>query len=107
MDMSAAGYLEALLLIAGVAVLLLCCGGLFAGDVFDRLHYLGPATVLAPSLIAGAVLVSSSSAESLIKSILLALSLALSSPVLTHATARAGFTRKKIRDKAPLRDSGK
>jgi multisubunit Na+/H+ antiporter MnhG subunit len=82
---------EYFLLFAGIGVVLLSCAGLFAGDAFDRLHYLGPATVLAPFLIAAAVIASFSSAEAITKSILLAISLALSSPILTHATARSGF----------------
>jgi multicomponent Na+:H+ antiporter subunit G len=91
----AAELAQSFLLFAGVGAVLLSCAGLFVGDAFDRLHYLGTATVLAPFLIAGAVLVSSTSAESAIKSLLLAVSLALSSPLLTHATARAGFRRKR------------
>jgi multisubunit Na+/H+ antiporter MnhG subunit len=92
--MSAAEIVQYVLLFAGVGTVLLSCLGLFVGDAFDRLHYLGPATVLAPFLIAGAVIASFSSFEAGTKSILLAISLALSSPVLTHATARSGFSRR-------------
>jgi multisubunit Na+/H+ antiporter MnhG subunit len=82
---------QALLLFAAVAIVLMSCLGLLLGDSFDRLHYLGPATVLAPVLIAAAVAIRYLSAETVIKAVLLAIAFFLSSPVLTHATGVAGL----------------
>ncbi|MGH7905926.1 MAG: monovalent cation/H(+) antiporter subunit G [Candidatus Binataceae bacterium] len=90
---------EAILLFGGVALILLSCLGLFSGDAFDRMHYLGPATVLAPPLIAAAIIVRHASTAAVIKVILLALALMLASPVLTHATGESGFRRKSEREK--------
>jgi multisubunit Na+/H+ antiporter MnhG subunit len=107
MDMKGAEIVQYALLFAGVGTVLLSCAGLFVGDAFDRLHYLGPATVLAPFLIAGAVIASLSSVEAMTKSTLLAISLGLSSPVLTHATARSGFFRKIGGNHSADRKAGK
>jgi multicomponent Na+:H+ antiporter subunit G len=71
-----------------VLVITLCCAGLLAGEVYDRLHFAGPASVFAPWLLLAAVAIHFSSSESVIKMILLAVLLTLSGPVLTHATAR-------------------
>ena len=83
------------LLGAGVAVELLCCVGLLRmNNVFDRLHYLGPAATVGPALITAAVLVRHSSAQACIKAVLLFLMLLVINPVLTHATARAARIRE-------------
>ncbi len=70
------------------AVVLISCAGLLAGDVYDRLHFAGPLSVFAPWLLLAAVAIRFSFTEAVIKMILLALTLALCSPLLTHATAR-------------------
>jgi multicomponent Na+:H+ antiporter subunit G len=85
----------ALLLVAGVVVELLCAIGIVVmRDVFDRLHYLGPASALGPLLIAAAVLVDSALSQPTVKAFLVAILLALTSPVLSHATARAARVRQ-------------
>jgi monovalent cation/proton antiporter MnhG/PhaG subunit len=67
-----------------------CLGVLVARDAWDRLHYAGPAAMLAPSLIAIAVIVDNATLEQAsIKAIVVAVLLGLTSPVLVHATARA------------------
>lgn len=77
-------------LISGVVVELVCCIGLIAvRDAFDRLHYLGPASSVGPVAIAAAILIEESFSQAGVKSLLVALLLLLTSPVLTHATARA------------------
>jgi multicomponent Na+:H+ antiporter subunit G len=77
-------------LIGGVVVELICCIGLIAvRNAFDRLHYLGPASSVGPLAIAAAVLIEESFTQAGVKSLLVALLLLLTSPVLTHATARA------------------
>jgi multicomponent Na+:H+ antiporter subunit G len=72
----------------GTLVLLLSCAGLLIGDVYDRLHFAGPAAVFAPWLLLAAVAIRFSCSEAVIKMALLAFAIALSGPILTHATAR-------------------
>jgi multicomponent Na+:H+ antiporter subunit G len=79
----------------GVAIELLCCVGILVmRNTFARLHYLGPATTVGPLAIAAGVLTVSSSAANDIKVILIALTLFISGPILTHATARAARVRR-------------
>jgi multicomponent Na+:H+ antiporter subunit G len=85
----------AALLTAAVGVELLCCVGvLVMNDVFDRLHYLGPASAVGPFLVAGAVLVEESLGQPFVKATLVAILIAISGPVLSHATARAARVRQ-------------
>jgi monovalent cation/proton antiporter MnhG/PhaG subunit len=83
------------LLAAAVAVLWLCClGVLRMRGAYNRLHFLGPASLLGPGLIAGAVLVDGASAGASIKSVLLAVILLTMGPVTSHALARAARVRE-------------
>jgi multisubunit Na+/H+ antiporter MnhG subunit len=81
------------LLWMATTLMVLAQAGLSRGNVYDRLHFLGVATVAAPSIFALAIAIKSGSAGSSVKVILLALILVVVSPVLTHATAEAGFRR--------------
>jgi multicomponent Na+:H+ antiporter subunit G len=77
------------LLAAGVALELLCClGVLLMRDALDRLHYAGAGT-LAAVLIAVAVVVRDSFSLIGNKALALAALVLVTSPVLTHFTARA------------------
>lgn len=83
------------LLWAGVALLLLCAAGvLVMGNAYDRLHYAGAASwgVL---LIALAILVRESWSLIGDKALAIAFLLAICSPALAHATARAGRIRER------------
>lgn len=83
-----------ILLAIGVGVELLCCLGILVmDDVYDRLHYLGPAAVLGPIIIAAAVLIEESLSMAGIYTLLVAAALVVPGPVLTHAVARAARTR--------------
>jgi len=94
--MSASSVVVAVLVGLGVAVELGCCVGvLVMADAYDKLHYLGPASIVGPLLIAMAVLVGESFSQAGIKALLTAALLILSSPVLTHATARALYIRRR------------
>jgi multicomponent Na+:H+ antiporter subunit G len=78
------------LLVLGVAIELLSCLGLVvAKDVFDRLHFLGPACTLGPVCIAAAIFVREGFALLGNKALLVAVIIIVTSPVMTHATARA------------------
>jgi multicomponent Na+:H+ antiporter subunit G len=83
-----------LFLLLGVAIELLCCVGmLVAKDVFDRLHFLGPACTLGPLFIAAAIVVREGLSLSGNKALIVAVVIIVTSPVLTHATARSARTR--------------
>ena len=77
-------------LTGGIVVELACCVGLVTmRNAFDRLHYLGPASTVGPLAIAAAVLVEEAFTQAGVKALLVASLLLFTSPVLTHATARA------------------
>ena len=85
---------SAMLLGLGVAIELLCCLGLLvAKDVYDRLHFTGPATALGPVLIAAAIVLTEALSTAGIKAILIAVILLGAGPTLTHAVARAARIR--------------
>ena len=84
----------ATLLFLGVVVELLCCVGLVvAKNVFDRLHFMGPACTLGPLFIAAAVVVREGFSLPGNKALLVAVVIIGTSPALTHATARAARSR--------------
>lgn len=83
------------LLVLGVGIELLCCVGIVAmRRTFDRLHYVGPATVLGPVLIAASVVCTEALSQAGIKAILIALVLMIGGPIVTHATGRAARLRQ-------------
>ena len=84
------------LLALGVAAQLAgVLGVLVAADVYDRLHFIGPASIFGPSAFALAVVIDEGPlSQAGLKSILVALLLLGLSPVLVHATARAAFVRE-------------
>jgi monovalent cation/proton antiporter MnhG/PhaG subunit len=84
------------LLTFGVTVELACClGVLVMSDAYDKLHYLGPAAIVGPLAIAAAVVVRESLSQAGVKALLVAALLMVASPVLTHATARALYIRRR------------
>lgn len=89
------------LLLAAVAVQWLCCLGVLRGrGVYHRLHFLGPASLLGPPLVAAAVLVDGGSAPGSVKAVALALILLVTNPVTSHALARAARVRETGRAEA-------
>ena len=79
----------------GVASVLLSCLGLLATrGAVEQLHFTGPAATIAPVLIAAAVLVEERLSAMGVKSVITALILLATSPVLVHATARAVRIRR-------------
>lgn len=98
--MTAVDVLAAGLLALGVGVVLLCCLGLLVlHDSYDRLHCLGPASLLGPVFLAAAILLTEGWQAAGIKAIATSLVLILIGPVLTHATAQAIYHK---RANAPL-----
>ena len=77
------------LLVAGVALDLLACAGvLLRREALDRLHYAG-VSIPAALLVVAAVLVWDPISTLGGRALLVAVLILVTSPVLTHATARA------------------
>ena len=70
-------------------------GILVCRDVFDQIHYLAPGSLVGSVAISAAVLLHGGFSQAGSKSILIAILLLLSNPVLSHATARAARIRRK------------
>ncbi len=84
------------LLFFGVAVELGCALGLvLSRNVYARLHFVGPATTIGPAAIAMAVLISEGFSQAGIKGLIIAGILVITSPILTHATARMASTTEQ------------
>jgi multicomponent Na+:H+ antiporter subunit G len=98
MGVSAGQLAVDVLLAVGVASALLGALGLLATrNPYDQLHFTGPATVISPVAIAAAVLVEEPLSSAGVKSVLVALILLGTGPVLVHATARAARIRERGR----------
>ena len=80
----------------GTLVQLLCVSGLLlARNVYDRLHFTGPASTIAPAAFALAILIDQGPVtQAGVKSVLTALALVLLNGALVHATARAARVRE-------------
>jgi multicomponent Na+:H+ antiporter subunit G len=90
------GVVVAVLVALGVgSVLLSCLGILVASNPYDRLHFTAPASTLGPVLLAAAVLVEEPLSSAGIKAVLVAVLIVGTTPVLTHATARAARIRER------------
>lgn len=83
------------LVVVGVGIELLCCLALLViDDVYDRLHYLGPAGTLGPLFIALAIAVQRGYSIASSKALFVALIMAATGPIVTHALARAARVRQ-------------
>jgi multisubunit Na+/H+ antiporter MnhG subunit len=83
-----------LLALAVALVLASSLGVLLMGDVYQKLHYVAPAAVVAPLFVALAVTVQQGWSQSTTESWLTLGFVAASGPVLTHATIRAARIRE-------------
>ena len=85
-----------LLLGFAALVLLLSVVGLFAmRDPVDKLHYVTPATTLAPIAIALAIAIEDGlTSQAGLKSLCVALAIVATSPIVSYATLRAIQTRE-------------
>ena len=84
------------LVVLGTVVQVLCVlGVLLARNPYDRLHFTGPASTIAPVAFALAVIVDEGPVtQAAVKSVLTALALVVLNGVLVHATARAARIRE-------------
>jgi multicomponent Na+:H+ antiporter subunit G len=93
--MSISEIISAILLSLGILIEWIACVGLFRmPTVYARLHAAAPANILPPIVVAAAILVSEGLSQSGVKAILIALVLIFTSPVISHATARAAWNRQ-------------
>lgn len=83
-----------LLAVAVASILLSCLGVLVMRDALDRLHFTAPAATIAPVLVATAVLVEEPLSSAGVKAVLVAVLIVVTTPVLSHATARAARIRE-------------
>jgi monovalent cation/proton antiporter MnhG/PhaG subunit len=94
--MSVASVAVGVLLVVGVAIELACClGVLVMRDAHDKLHYIGPAAILGPIAVAAAIVVRESWSQAGIKAVITAVLMIIANPVLTHATGRALYIRRR------------
>jgi multicomponent Na+:H+ antiporter subunit G len=96
---SAGDVVVAVLLVVGVASLLTgVIGVLAARNVYDRLHFTGPASIFGPLALALAVVLDEGPvSQAGLKSMLVALLVLALNPILVHASARAAFVRERGR----------
>jgi monovalent cation/proton antiporter MnhG/PhaG subunit len=94
-----------LLLGAGVACEVVACLGIVAmRDAYDRLHFVGPAS-LGAILIAGAIWAREGPSGIALKATVVAVFVLVASPALAHATARAARISERG-DWRPQREEG-
>jgi monovalent cation/proton antiporter MnhG/PhaG subunit len=93
---SVASVAVGVLLVVGVAIELSCClGVLVMRDAHDKLHYIGPAAILGPIAVAAAIVVRESWSQAGVKAVITAVLMIIANPVLTHATGRALYIRRR------------
>jgi multicomponent Na+:H+ antiporter subunit G len=86
----------ALLTLGVVAQLTGVVGVLVGGNVYDRLHFTGPASIFGALAFALAVVLDEGPlSQAGLKSTLVALLLLSLNPILVHATARAAYIRER------------
>jgi multicomponent Na+:H+ antiporter subunit G len=102
----AAGIVADILLgLAALIVLGASVGIAVMPDAYAKLHFVTPATVVAPALVALAVLVSAGLSENAGESVLALVFLAVAGPFLSHATIRAIRVREMGDWRQPARAS--
>ncbi|MBO0814190.1 MAG: monovalent cation/H(+) antiporter subunit G, partial [Actinobacteria bacterium] len=86
---------DVLLALAVLVVLAACVGVLVMRDVYAKLHFLTPVSLVAPFLVAVAIGVQMGLRENTSDSWLMLAFLVLAGPFLSHATLRAARIREK------------
>jgi multisubunit Na+/H+ antiporter MnhG subunit len=73
-------------------------------DALDQLHFTAPAATIAPVAVAVAVLLEEPLSSAGVKAVIVAVLLIITTPVLSHATARAARIREHGRWKVLARE---
>jgi len=84
---------DVLLLLAVMSEVVCVAGVIFSATVYDRLHYSGATTAMAPFLVMAAIIVEEGYYQAAWNAIFVALALFVLNLVLTHATARVARGR--------------
>ncbi|HEY3691900.1 MAG TPA: monovalent cation/H(+) antiporter subunit G [Pseudonocardiaceae bacterium] len=85
---------DVLLCLAVAVVLASSLGVLVMRDAYQKLHFVTPVSLIAPALVAVAVLVQQGFSENAVETWLALLFLIVAGPFLTHATIRAARIRE-------------
>jgi multicomponent Na+:H+ antiporter subunit G len=85
---------DVLLGLAVAVVLISSLGVLMMRDVYQKLHFVTPVSLIAPALVAVAVLVQQGYSQNTVETWLALLFLVVAGPFLTHATIRAARIRE-------------
>ena len=88
-------FADVLLGLAVAVVLASALGILVMRDVYRKLHFVTPAALVAPALVALAVFVQQGLDENTGETLLALLFVVIAGPCLTHATIRAARIREK------------
>ena len=88
-------FADVLLGLAAAVVLASALGILVMRDVYRKLHFVTPAALVAPALVALAVFVQQGLDENTGETLLALLLVVIAGPYLTHATIRAARIREK------------
>ena len=94
-------------ILLGLAVLTVASaslGVLVMPDAYQKLHYVTPAALIAPALVAGAVFVQAGLVENTGETLVALLVMVIVAPYLSHATIRAIRVRE-VGDWRPDRDA--
>jgi multisubunit Na+/H+ antiporter MnhG subunit len=86
---------DALLGLAAAIVLASSAGVLAMRGVYDKLHFVTPAALVAPVLVTLAVLVHAGFSAATAQTLLALVFMVIAGPFLTHATIRAARVREK------------
>ena len=87
-------FTDALLGLAVVVVLASSAGVLVMRGVYDKLHFVTPAALVAPVLVTLAVLVHAGFSAATTETVMALLFMVIAGPFLTHATIRAARVRE-------------
>ena len=88
-------FTDALLGLAVVIVLASSAGVLVMRGVYDKLHFVTPAALVAPVLVMLAVLIRARFSATTAETFLVLLFMVIAGPYLTHATIRAARVRER------------
>lgn len=88
-------FADVFLGLAAAIVLASAAGILLMRGVYRKLHFVTPAALVAPVLVAGAVFIRQGFDENTGETVLALLFMVIAGPFLTHATIRAARIREK------------
>ena len=92
-------FVDILLGLAVAVVLLSSLGLVVMGDVYQKLHFVTPAAIVAPALVFAAVFVKMGLSENTGETLVALVFIVIAGPYLSHATIRAA----RIRDQGDWR----